>query len=77
MNTVLLTIVFFASAANAEFMTRVEMSDAASCSALAERWLSYRDGMLRVTAARCDVAEAVGFEPTEGSPPRWFSRPVP
>lgn len=23
------------------------------------------------------LAEAVGFEPTEGSPPRWFSRPEP
>ncbi len=24
-----------------------------------------------------NLADAVGFEPTEGFPPRWFSRPVP
>ena len=28
-------------------------------------------------AARYPLAEEVGFEPTEGLPPRWFSRPVP
>ena len=59
MNTVLLTIFFFASAANADFTTRIEMSDATSCAALAERWRSYRDGMLRVTATHCDPAQTV------------------
>ena len=63
MSTVLLTIFFFASAANADFTTRIEMSDAASCTALAQRWMSYRDGMLRVTATRCDPAEAVPAAP--------------
>ena len=54
MQTVVLTIIFFASAANQELMTNVEVSDMRTCREIADRWSSYREGMLRVLSATCE-----------------------
>lgn len=58
MDIVVLTIVFFASAANVEMTTRVDLESLRTCNRLAEHWLAYRDGSVRVVSARCEPARS-------------------
>ena len=48
-----------------------------SCRACRGKHAAMREGKNALISMRYLMAEAVGFEPTVGFPPRWFSRPEP